>query len=240
MLVELLVVGSGSEASLIMSMLEVSEPSVRRVSYIDARIDTDDDGTPPHDGVGDMTFRGCGLTTLFKGSLGQFLVEDDLHSYDYHIVRGIGDNLAWYKACELLKENGFSSYKAVWADDSYDRYRLSRDVKVGGSVIHHGVHLGDRSQVGDGCIINTRAVIEHDVVIGDGVFIGPGAILCGGVRVEDYAFIGAGVIVAPGLTIGEWSYACAGTTVIRNVDDGERIRIEHPPYPGINMNRPLR
>lgn len=45
------------------------------------------------------------------------------------------------------------------------------------AIVHNDVKIGDQ------CIINTRALVEHDCVLKDGVEIGPGAVLCGRVHV---------------------------------------------------------
>jgi hypothetical protein len=45
------------------------------------------------------------------------------------------------------------------------------------AIVHNDVKIGDQ------CIIDTRALVEHDCVLQDGVEIGPGAVLCGRARV---------------------------------------------------------
>lgn len=85
-----------------------------------------------------------------------------------------------------------------------------------GCAVMHGAIVNGAS-VGDFCIINTGAVIEHGVTLGRNVFIGPGAVICGGVSVGDDVFIGAGatvrncVDIAGGTTIG------MGATVTCNI-----------------------
>jgi UDP-3-O-[3-hydroxymyristoyl] glucosamine N-acyltransferase len=55
--------------------------------------------------------------------------------------------------------------------------------------------------LGDFCIINTGAIIEHDSVIGTGVHVAPGAIVLGNCKIGEYSFIAAGAIVIQGCTV---------------------------------------
>jgi len=73
------------------------------------------------------------------------------------------------------------------------------------------------AQVGQACIVNHRASIDHECRVGDGVHLAPGAILCGLVTLHDNVMIGAGAVVLPRLSIGENSIVGAGAVVTRDV-----------------------
>jgi len=79
------------------------------------------------------------------------------------------------------------------------------------------------SAIGEHCIINTAAVVEHDCDIAAHVHIAPGAILCGGVQVGHGAFIGAGAIVKPEIQIGANSVVAAGAVVVKDVAAGTTV-----------------
>lgn len=79
------------------------------------------------------------------------------------------------------------------------------------AILHNDVRVGRQ------CIINTRALVEHDCVLEDGVEIGPGAVLCGRVHVGKNTWIGANATVNPRLEIGSNSIVGAGSVVVSNV-----------------------
>lgn len=75
------------------------------------------------------------------------------------------------------------------------------------------------SRVGDGCIVNTGAIVEHGVFLSDGVHIGPGAIVTGEVFVGEYSFVGAGAVILPRLKIGANTIVGAGAVVTKDIPD---------------------
>lgn len=74
--------------------------------------------------------------------------------------------------------------------------------------------------IGEACIINHRAAVDHESVVGDGVHLAPGATLCGCVKIGNNVMIGAGAVVLPRVTIGENTVVGAGTVVTRNLPAG--------------------
>jgi sugar O-acyltransferase (sialic acid O-acetyltransferase NeuD family) len=86
-----------------------------------------------------------------------------------------------------------------------------------GSQILAGTIIGADVDIGDACVVNTAASIDHECRIGDGVHIAPGATLAGCVHVGEYAFIGAGAVVLPRIRIGSRSTIGAGAVVTRDV-----------------------
>jgi sugar O-acyltransferase (sialic acid O-acetyltransferase NeuD family) len=77
-----------------------------------------------------------------------------------------------------------------------------------------------QARVGDACIINHRASVDHECVLEEGVHVAPGATLCGCVHVGKNVFVGAGAVVLPRLRIGENAVIGAGAVVIRDVPAG--------------------
>ncbi|WP_061547402.1 hypothetical protein, partial [Cylindrospermopsis raciborskii] len=59
------------------------------------------------------------------------------------------------------------------------------------------------STIGDACIINHQASIDHECLIGNGVHLAPSSTLCGCVNLGDNVMIGAGAVVLPRISIGE-------------------------------------
>jgi sugar O-acyltransferase (sialic acid O-acetyltransferase NeuD family) len=79
------------------------------------------------------------------------------------------------------------------------------------AILHNDVEIGDQ------CIVNTRALIEHDCVLEDGVEVGPGAVLCGRVRVGRNSWIGANATVRPRIVVGDNSIIGAGSVVVTDI-----------------------
>lgn len=79
------------------------------------------------------------------------------------------------------------------------------------AIVHNDVEIGIQ------CIINTRALVEHDCVLKDGAEIGPGAVLCGRVRVGENSWIGANATVRPRVIIGDNSIIGAGAVVVTDI-----------------------
>ncbi|RQO36101.1 sugar acetyltransferase [Herminiimonas sp. KBW02] len=100
------------------------------------------------------------------------------------------------------------------------------------ALICNTVFLGNGSQVlgqaivaadsvlGEVCIINHKASVDHECVLGDGVHLAPGATLCGCVHLGDNVMIGAGAVVLPRLSIGANTIVGAGAVVTKDLPEG--------------------
>lgn len=86
-----------------------------------------------------------------------------------------------------------------------------------GLQVMPGVILHNFVKIGEQCILNTRALVEHDCILEDGVEIGPGAVLCGRVKVGENTWIGANATVNPRITIGANTIIGAGAVVVSNI-----------------------
>ena len=105
------------------------------------------------------------------------------------------------------------------------------------SLIHPSAVVAETSTVGEGslcgaqtvvnpeacigcmCIINSSAVIEHEVIVEDGVHVAPRTVLLGGASVGKNSFIGAGSVVLQGVHIGSNCIIGAGTVVLKDIED---------------------
>jgi sugar O-acyltransferase (sialic acid O-acetyltransferase NeuD family) len=76
------------------------------------------------------------------------------------------------------------------------------------------------AKVGNHCIINHAAVVDHDCIIGDFTHIAPQSSLGGGVKVGKGVLIGAGAIVLPGINIADYAVVGAGAIVTKDVAAG--------------------
>ncbi|RLA50193.1 MAG: sugar acetyltransferase [Gammaproteobacteria bacterium] len=92
-------------------------------------------------------------------------------------------------------------------------------VGEGTQVLAQAVVAAD-SKLGDACIINHKASVDHESILGNGVHLAPGVTVCGCVTVGDNVMIGAGSVVLPRLKIGPDSIIGAGTIVTKDVPAG--------------------
>jgi sugar O-acyltransferase (sialic acid O-acetyltransferase NeuD family) len=121
-------------------------------------------------------------------------------------------NILHDKLCQIgLKSVSFSDLTAS----------IRNDVKTmsGLQVMPHAI-IHNNVEIHKQCIINTRALIEHDCILKQGVEIGPGAILCGRVIVNENSWIGAGSTIRPRVTIGSNVIVGAGAVVVNDIPDG--------------------
>jgi len=75
-------------------------------------------------------------------------------------------------------------------------------------------------RAGANTIINTGAIVEHDVKIGENCHIAPGAVICGDVCIGNNVHIGAGATVLQGLSIADGAVVGAGSVVTKNLSAG--------------------
>ena len=133
------------------------------------------------------------------------------------IFPAIGSNSIRKKAIAFLQANTLRQVNLV--DPSAN---ISPLVIMGCSTsVAPLVAINSLVLIGNGCIINTGAIIEHECEIGDYTHIGPGALLAGNVRVGKSVFVGARSVVKQGVSIGDYAIIGAGTVVINDIPRNE-------------------
>lgn len=95
-----------------------------------------------------------------------------------------------------------------------------------GVQVMAGAVLQVGTQLGDNCLINSSASIDHDCIIGEDVHVAPGAVLSGGVRVGRGAHIGIGAKIIQSIAIGADAVIGAGVTVLGDVAPGVTLRMD--------------
>ena len=85
------------------------------------------------------------------------------------------------------------------------------------SVAHHNAKIGDY------CILNTGAILEHDCEIGNGVHLMPGAVIGGNTSLGDYVTIGINATILPKIRIEDGAFIGAGAVVTKNVKKNEIV-----------------
>jgi sugar O-acyltransferase (sialic acid O-acetyltransferase NeuD family) len=124
--------------------------------------------------------------------------------------------------CELslrLVEAGLEPLSAV-----HERAFVSDQSTLGrGSQVMAMAAVAVLAAVGDFCIVNTGASIDHDCRVGRGVHVMPGAVVTGDVTIGEFATVGSGAVVLPGVVIGPGAMIGAGAVVRRNVEPGATV-----------------
>ncbi len=95
-------------------------------------------------------------------------------------------------------------------------------IAAGSQILAHSTVCAN-TLLGEACIINTGATVDHECMLGKGVHVAPGAILAGCVKVGDFSLIGPGAVVLPRLAIGTNSIVGAGAVVTREVPDNKVV-----------------
>jgi sugar O-acyltransferase (sialic acid O-acetyltransferase NeuD family) len=107
---------------------------------------------------------------------------------------------------------------------------VSQFARVGvGAQLLAGCVVQPRASVAKGCIVNTRAVVEHDVTLGEFTHVAPGAVICGDVRVGAFCHVGAGAVIRQGISIGDGTVMGAGAVIV-----------DHHPGGGVLIGVPAR
>lgn len=114
---------------------------------------------------------------------------------------------------EQLKEIGYSL--PIISDPT--AVISKKSVIAEGTFVGKGSVVNANTKVGKMCIINTGAIVEHDVHIGDFTHVSVGTVLCGNVHVGYGAFIGANATVIQGRNVGDRCIVGAGEVVRKNV-----------------------
>ena len=158
------------------------------------------------------------------------------------ILNGYQGYVNWVK--EIKRQDAkfnISAIAAIGGDKGKDRIAYLKMFQLDGfetpSLIHPKSHvsdtaiIGDNSQIcafafigadasiGDACIVNTKASVDHESILGDGVHLAPSVTLCGCVKIGKHVFVGAGAVILPNLNIGDNSIVGAGSIVTQDVPE---------------------
>ena len=82
-----------------------------------------------------------------------------------------------------------------------------------------GAVINSDTVIGDGCIINTAASVDHDCMIENYVHVAVGAHLCGTVHVGKNTWIGAGATVSNNINICNDCMIGAGAVVTKDIHE---------------------
>lgn len=114
---------------------------------------------------------------------------------------------------------------------------VSKYATVGhGTVVMQGGIVQAGTYIGNHCIINTKASVDHDCRVADFVHIASGATVCGEVTIGECTWIGAGAVIKQCINIGKNCMIGAGAVIVHDVPDnavvvgnpGKILRFQNP------------
>ncbi len=157
---------------------------------------------------------------LYQG-MSDFVQYSGLVREELEYLITIGNNssgkngLARKVLAEELKDFGFKPHSFVHHKSFIDsNVSLGEGIQVmASSTIIEGVRIGDY------CIINTGASVDHECEISSYSEISPNATLCGEIKIGKNVWIGANATILPKLTIGKNSIVGAGSVVTKDIED---------------------
>ncbi|MBQ7251329.1 MAG: acetyltransferase [Kiritimatiellae bacterium] len=98
---------------------------------------------------------------------------------------------------------------------------ISSCARVGeGCVVCAGAIVGPQTDIRPGAILNSRASLDHDVVVGRCTHVAPGAIVCGYTSIGEGCWIGTGAVIRDHISIGNRTIIGAGATVLKDIPGG--------------------
>ena len=110
---------------------------------------------------------------------------------------------------------GVEWYTAIHPSSTISRINTSIG---GGTVVMANAVINPFAQIGNHCIINTNATVEHDDVIEDFSHISVGTKLAGNVKIGKRTWVGMGATVSNGIRVCEDCMIGAGAVVVKNIE----------------------
>lgn len=185
---ELIVIGSGGHAKVVISTLLASGWGIRAVY--------DDDSSKWNKSI---------MGISISGPIARLGESDRLPA-----VIAIG--------APMIRRQIAERYERDWMKVIHPRAHVDPTATLGvGTVVFAGAVIQPDVVIGSHAIINTSASVDHECIIDDYAHVAPGAHLAANVHVQRGAFLGTGSQVIPGITIGEYSIVGAGSTVVRDI-----------------------
>ena len=198
-------------------------------------------------------FRIAGIIDTFKpvgySCLGYQVLGDELHLPDVIRERdihggiiAIGDNWVRHEVADRIRSTapGFAFITAI-----HPSAQVARSARVGaGTVVMPGAIISANADVGEFCIVNTKASIDHDGAMGAFSSFAPGVTAGGEVTIKPFAAVLLGANIIHSISIGEHSVVGAGSLVLRDVPDrvvayglpARVIRTRQPGEPYLRVN----
>lgn len=130
-------------------------------------------------------------------------------------VIAIGDN--WQRA-RMARSIAQLAPRLAFVSAIHPSAAIARDALLGaGSVVMPGAIINPGARLGQHCIVNTGATVDHDCTLADFASLAPGAVLGGTVELGECAAVMLGAQVIHGRRIGAHAVIGAGALVLEDV-----------------------
>jgi sugar O-acyltransferase (sialic acid O-acetyltransferase NeuD family) len=123
----------------------------------------------------------------------------------------IGDN--------AVRERISAEWSFVYTNVIHPKSDVRTPILTRGNYIGANAVINPGCRVGNFCIINTGAILEHDSSIGDFSSLAPGVVTGGRVKIGDRTAIGLGAMIRDGVTIGNNCSIGMGAVVLDDIPD---------------------
>lgn len=194
---EILLIGAGGHAKVVIEALQISEPDTMVVLV-------------------DENMAKAGQKILGKWPI-VFLDDWSKLPTQYHVA--IGNNHIREKCSLDARKNG-KELLTIMHPDAF--VSPSTAISAGCFIAAKAV-VAAESKLGEGCIINHGAIVDHDCCIGSYSHIGPNVTIGGGVFVGEGCLIGAGATILPLVKIGDHSIIGSGSVITKDVPSNQTI-----------------
>lgn len=157
--------------------------------------------------------------TNLKTSLGLDVIGNSREAIkfidDWDIFVAVGNNSTREKIHRDLKAYGATIPVLI-----HPHAVIGEEVDLAlGTVVMAGVIINSSTKIGEGCIINTAATVDHDNLIEDFVHVSPGAHLAGTVCIGYGSWLGIGTVVSNNIKIVANCKFGAGALVVKDISE---------------------
>jgi len=145
------------------------------------------------------------------------VMKKEIHQFEISAISAIGGSRGVDRVdyLNMFRRDGFETPSLIHPN----AYFSEQAFMGSNSHLCASSYVGVDAILGDACIVNTKASVDHESILGHGVHLAPGATLCGCVTIGDFSFIGAGAVILPNLTVGKNSIVGAGSVVTRDIPE---------------------
>ena len=127
-------------------------------------------------------------------------------------IIGIGNN--------AIRKTVAEKYNVNWVSIVHPSAQIAFNAEIGkGTVVMANAVVNVCATVGEHCIINTGAIVEHDNVIENYTHISPNVALGGTVRIGTLTHVGIGATVKNNIDICSDCTIGAGAVVVKNIKE---------------------
>lgn len=135
---------------------------------------------------------------------------EHLNDGNTDFIIGVGNN--------AIRKTIAERYNVNWVSIVHPTAQIAFNAEIGkGTVVMANAVINVCATVGEHCIINTGAIVEHDNVIENYAHISPNVALGGTVRIGSLTHVGIGATVNNNIDICADCTIGAGTVIVKNI-----------------------